>query len=125
MAINIGLDGGLTISVQSADRKRSAAWYAEMLGFTLLYDVEHIGWCEMSTHIKGVNIGFSQVEKVKAGGPTPTWGVKDVDSARKQLEGRGVKFDGDTLTFPGMVKLATFFDPDGNANMLYQSLAQQ
>lgn len=62
---------------------------------------------------------------MEAGGPTPTWGVKDVDAARKQLEGRGVKFDGDTLTFPGMVKLATFSDPDGEANMLYQSLAEQ
>ncbi len=27
------------------------------------------------------------------------------------------------MTIPGMVSLATFFDPDGNANMLYQDLA--
>ena len=34
-----------------------------------------------------------------------------------------VKFDGETQTVPGMVKLATFFDPDGNKLMLYEDLA--
>jgi len=29
-----------------------------------------------------------------------------------------VKFDGDTITIEGMVKIATFYDPDGNAMML-------
>jgi hypothetical protein len=48
--------------------------------------------------------------------------VKDIDAARSQMERKKVRFDGPTQEIPGMVKLATFFDPDGNAHMLYQSL---
>ena len=33
-----------------------------------------------------------------------------------------VRFDRPTRTIEGMVKLAKFFDPDGNRFMLYQSL---
>jgi predicted enzyme related to lactoylglutathione lyase len=70
-------------------------------------------------------VGLSQVEKPKVeGGPTLTWGVKDIEAARAELEGKGVKFDGETRVIPEMVKLATFFDPDGNHLMFYQSLAQ-
>jgi predicted enzyme related to lactoylglutathione lyase len=56
---------------------------------------------------------------------TPTFGVKDIEHARSQLEGNGVRFDGDTIEIPEMVKLATFFDPDGNSLMLYQTLCDQ
>jgi len=35
------------------------------------------------------------------------------------------EFDGDTIEIPELVKLATFFDPDGNSLMLYQSLSDQ
>ena len=51
------------------------------------------------------------------------FGVVDIDVARAELEGKGVRFDGDTIELPGMVKLASFFDPDGNRYMLAQSLA--
>jgi hypothetical protein len=48
--------------------------------------------------------------------------VKDIDAARAQLEGMDTRFDGDTHEVPGMVRLATFFDPDGNPWMLAQAL---
>jgi CreA protein len=119
----LNFNGGLTISCQVKDRQASARWYQENLGFTLLYDVAQIGWCELATEIKGVNIGLSEVEKPKTGaGPVPTFGVKNIESARKLLESKKVKFDGPTHEFPGMVKLATFFDPDGNALMLFEDL---
>ncbi len=95
MPADMSFDGGLTISMQCTDRRKSAAWYADALGFRVLYDAAEIGWCELSTHIKGVNIGLSQREAVTPGGPVPTWGVKDIASARAQLEGKGVRFDGD------------------------------
>jgi predicted enzyme related to lactoylglutathione lyase len=119
----IEFDGGMTIAFQVKDRKRSAAWYQENLGFRLLYDVEPIAWCELATATPGVNFGLSQVESPKVGaGPVPTLGVKDIDTARKRLESAGIRFDGATQTIPGMVRLATFFDPDGNALMLFQDL---
>jgi predicted enzyme related to lactoylglutathione lyase len=121
-ASDLGFNGGLTIAFQTTDRKKSTAWYQENLGFQLLYDVEEIGWCELASPVHRVNIGLSTVEKPKVGGPVPTFGVTDIDAARRKLEARKVRFDGDTVEIPGMVKLATFYDPDGNALMLFQEL---
>lgn len=118
----LGYNGGLTLACKCTDIAKSIDWYQNVLGFKLLYHVKEMGWCELSTSVPGVLIGLSQVEKATPGGPTPTFGVKDIDAARKQLEGKGVKFDGETMTIPDMVKLATFYDPDGNKLMLYQSL---
>ncbi len=123
MASPLQFNGSLTISFQVKDRKAVAEWYRKNLGFQLLYDVAQIGWCELATETKGVNIGLSEVEKPAVGaGPVPTFGVKNIAAARSLLEAAKVKFDGPTHEFPGMVKLATFFDPDGNALMLFEDL---
>lgn len=119
----LGYDGGLTCSIQVSDLARSMKWYQEKLGFTKLYQIDDMGWAELSTEIKGVNIGLSQVEKVGPSGNTKlTFGVKDLDHTRATLEKQGVKFTGETITIPGMVKLATFMDPDQNVHMFYQGL---
>jgi CreA protein len=119
----ISFDGKLTLALQSKDRKAAAKWYQDRLGFTLLYDVEEIGWCELASPVANVNIGLSQVESPKVGGAVPTFGVADIVAARKQLEAQGVRFDGPTHTIPGLVMLATLFDLDGNALMLTQDLS--
>ena len=49
-------------------------------------------------------------------------GVTDIDAARTELEAKGVRFEGDIVELPGLVKLATFYDPDGNRYMFAQSL---
>ncbi|MEL7472317.1 MAG: VOC family protein [Planctomycetota bacterium] len=119
------MTNSVTLAMQSKDRKKAAAWYQDVLGCELLYDAEEIGWCELSTPLEGVNVGFSDVERPKTGaGPVPTFDVADLDKARAQMDSKDVRFDGDTQTIPGLAKLATFFDPDGNALMLSQSLMQ-
>jgi predicted enzyme related to lactoylglutathione lyase len=113
----------LTCSIQVADLDQSIKWYSDVLGFKLLYKVDEIAWAELATEIKGVNIGLGQVEKpAKLSGTKLTFGVKNVDASRKLLEQKKVRFDGPTQEIPGMVKLATFFDPTGNALMFYQDL---
>jgi len=121
----IPYDGGLTCAMGVKDMKASIAWYRDVLGFRVLYEVAEMGWCEMASPVARVNVGLSQVEAPEVtGGATLTWGVKDIDAARKQIEAKKVRFDGPTQTIPGMVRLATFFDPDGNKMMLYQDLQQ-
>lgn len=120
--VALGYDGGLTLSLSVSDLARSIAWYRDVLGFRVQYVLDEMGWCELTTGTDGVNVGLSQVEAPKIGGPTPTWGVADIDAARATLEAKGVRFDGPTREIEGMVRLAGFFDPDGNALMLYQSL---
>lgn len=125
MGASLGFDGGLTCGIEVADLEKSLGWYRDVLGFTLLYKIDDMAWAEMSTPVARVNLGLGQVETPHAkGGATLTWGVKEIDGARGALEKKDVRFDGPTLTIPGMVRLATFFDPDGNKHMLYQDLSQ-
>ena len=121
----IAYDGGLTCALSVKDMDASIAWYQDVLGMTLRYKLDDMGWCELASPVERVNVGLSQVEEPRgAGGATLTFGVNDIDGAREFLEGRDVRFDGPTQTIPGMVKLATFFDPDGNTLMLYQDLSE-
>lgn len=120
----MGFTGELTIATQVADLDQALAWYQEMLGCEVLYKVAEMGWAEVTCPVSGVAIGLSQVEKPKTTGCVPVWAVADIDGARARLESKQVRFDGDTITIPGMVRLATFFDPDGNAWMLSQSLLE-
>lgn len=126
MTDEIGFDGGLTCAMQCSDLGTAIAWYEEILGFALLYRMDDMGWCELKSPVEKVNVGLSEVEKPEVkGGATLTFGVTDIDAARVLFESRGVAFDGETMTIPDMVKLATFYDPDGNKLMLYQALSEQ
>lgn len=118
-----GLRTGVTLAFSVRDRKASATWYGEHLGCSLLYDAEGISWCEMTTHLPGLSIGFAERDEIAVGGPVPTWDVENLDTARAGLERQGVAFDGPTVSHEGVAKLATFFDPDGHALMLAQNLA--
>ena len=119
-------DGGLTCSIQVKDLDKSIAFYQDIMGFKMLYHIKEMAWCELASAVARVNIGLSEVEHpAKLSGTKLTFGVSDIDASRKFLESKGVKFDGETQEIPGMVKLATFFDPTGNALMFYQDLQGQ
>lgn len=120
----LNYDGGLTCALSVADLSKSIDWYQNVLGFKLTYKLDNMGWCELATETKGVNVGLSQVEKPEGkGNAVLTFGVKDIDHARRLLEEQSVRFDGPTRTIEKMVKLATLYDPDDNVLMLYQDLS--
>ncbi len=124
-AATLNYNGGLTCAVHVSDLDKSIAWYQDVLGFKLMYHLKEMGWCEMASPVSGVQVGLSQVEDPKVRGVTLTWGVHDIEAARKTLEADEVRFDGPTQEIPEMVKLATFYDPDGNTYMLYESLSDE
>lgn len=121
----LGFSGDVTCAVQVSDIEKSIAWYQDVLGFELIYHVKEIGWCEMASPVNRLQLGLSQVEKPNVKGVTLTWGVNDIEAARKKLEQSDVRFDGPTQEIPDMVKLATFYDPDGNNYMLNESLSDE
>lgn len=123
MTQGIEFDGGLTLSLAVSDLDRALAWYQSVLGFELIYRMDDIGWCELTTGVERVRLGLSVMEAVAPGGATPTFGVKDIAAGRASLAAHGVKLDGDILVIDGLVKLQTFYDPDGNSLMLYEELA--
>jgi len=112
----------VVISIGVANLEDAIRWYSDMLGFELDYKLDQYGWCELRTPYPGITIGLGQSEEPKPGGATPTFTVKDIAAARGHLESHGVRFDGETYEIEGMVKLCTFYDPDGNSFMLAQNL---
>ncbi len=118
----ISVDKTITIAMSAVDRHASAQWYERVLGFKLLYHADAAGWTEMQTNTPGVTIGFGEHTQSAPGNCVPVFGVTDVDGARRKLEQADITFDGDTQTVDGMVKVATFYDPDGNALMMAEDL---
>ncbi|MEM8767685.1 MAG: VOC family protein [Pseudomonadota bacterium] len=114
--------GDITLSSSVKNLDQSIAWFKDMLGFELVMRMDEAGWAELSSPTQDVTIGLGENESVEGhGGTTPVFGVTDIAAARAELEGKGVTFDGDIVEIPGMVKLATFFDPDGNSYMFAES----
>ncbi|KAE9632457.1 VOC family protein [Parasedimentitalea maritima] len=118
----ISLDETITISLSVTDRHVSAEWYSSMLGFETVYHADEAGWSELQTNTGGVTIGLGEHTKPAPGNCVPVFGIADLDAARQKLELAKVKFDGETDVVEGMVKTATFYDPDGNALMLAEDL---
>ena len=112
----------IVISVNVSNFDAAVEWYGKALGFEVIYRLDQYGWGELRTPLDAVQIGLGQSEELKQGGTVPTFRVKDIDAARAHLESLDTRFDGETYEIDGMVRLATFYDPDGNAWMLAQQL---
>lgn len=122
MANAIKYDGGLTLSLPVANLDTAIDWYQRILGFELLYRMNDLGWCELSSSVDKVNVGLSAVESPSPGGATPTFGVQDIEAAESSLRKNGVRIDGDIITIDGMVRLLSFYDEDNNSLMFFQDI---
>ncbi|QDG77962.1 VOC family protein [Labrenzia sp. PHM005] len=119
----VSLDNTITLALSVRDRHASAEWYEKTLGFKLRMHIDEAGWSELQTNTDGVTLGLGEQTEPQPGNSVPVFGVADIASARSALEEADVKFDGETETIDGMVSIATFYDPDGNALMLAQDLS--
>ena len=118
--------GESTAALEVSDYDRSLAWYRDVLGWEVVFELPEWKWAQLQSPVKGLLVGLGQSEEItKGGGATLTFTVSDIDAARGYLEGQGVRFDGETRQVEDMVKLATFYDPDGNTFMLAQQLKQR
>jgi predicted enzyme related to lactoylglutathione lyase len=119
----IAPDQNITIAFSVSDRSTTAQWYEKHLGFKEIFSADEAGWTELATNTPGVTIGLGDAEEIKPANTTPVFGVADCDAARSALEQAGLRFDGETMVVPDMVKLATFFDPDGHPLMIAETLS--
>lgn len=113
----------ITIAFSVSNRATTAAWFKEHFGFDEVFSADEAGWTEVATNTPGVTIGFGDMQSVDTGTTVPVFGIDDCDAARSALEAKGVQFEGETMEVPGMVKLATFLDPDGNQLMMAEDLS--
>jgi catechol 2,3-dioxygenase-like lactoylglutathione lyase family enzyme len=111
------------VSVPVTDLEKSTAWYGDTLG------LEQIGTGAWPEFQLGENVSLYLLDPTNIGqefrGPHTSHialRVPDVEEARRELEGRGVEFDGDIFD-SGVCHMAFFRDPDGNQLMLHRRYA--
>ena len=111
----LGFQPVVVVEIAVKDLDRSVKFYSEVLGLELEYRIDELKWAKFKTALPGLGIGVGESAKVAGSGTVSVnLAVGDTDAARKLLEQRGVKFIGETTDIPGVVRLATFQDPDGN-----------
>jgi catechol 2,3-dioxygenase-like lactoylglutathione lyase family enzyme len=111
------------ISVPVTDMERSKQFYGETLG---LPQVGNLSFPEFQLG-ENISVYLLDMEKVGQTFTAPHTGsialrVADVAEARKELEAKGVVFEGDILD-TSVCHMAFFKDPDGNAIMLHRRYA--
>jgi len=106
------------IGIPSTDADRSRAFYVETLGLRPDESADYEFWVGDTC--------FGIWEPEKQGMPFapqknahPALRVDDIESTRRELEGKGVEFLGETFD-TGVCFMALFTDPDGNDLMLHQ-----
>jgi predicted enzyme related to lactoylglutathione lyase len=101
-----------------SDWERAKKFYGETLGLPVAeFYGDEVGWMEFGpkegTHLSINLLADDGSLPPKSGGGTVVFMVEDADATVKELRARGVKCN-DPETIPGMVRWASFFDPDGN-----------
>ena len=111
------------VSVPVTDVERATGFYRDTLG---LEQVSVDGWPEFQL---GENVSLYLIDPTNIGstfqGPHTAHialRVPDVADTRRELEQRGVEFEGETLD-TGVCHRAFFRDPDGNQLMLHRRYA--
>jgi catechol 2,3-dioxygenase-like lactoylglutathione lyase family enzyme len=111
------------VSVPVRDLERSTAWYRDTLG------LEQTGQGQWPEFRLGENAFLYLLDPTNIGGEFTAphtsalaLRVPDVEEARKELEGKGVEFHGETFD-TGVCHMALFNDPDGNQLMLHRRYA--
>ena len=111
------------ISVPVRDVERATGFYRDTLG---LEQVSEGGWPEFQL---GENVSLYLIDPTNIGQEftaphTSHVGLRvpDVEATRRELEGKGIEFQGDILD-TGVCHMAFFKDPDGNQLMLHRRYA--
>ena len=109
------------VGIPSQDGERSRKFYVETLGLRPDERSKYEFWAGDTC--------FGIWEPARFGGefhPQPNgivlFRVDDVQTARAELEAKGVAFDGETFD-TGVCHMATFADPDGNQLVLHKRYA--
>jgi len=115
----------VTIAIAVSNLERSAAFYRDTLELQQTMFSPEMNWASFETGVPNCQIGMGQTdEEIKGSSTSISLGVTDINAARDALQAKGVKFEGDNMEVSGMVRLASFRDPDGNGLMLVQVLSQ-
>ena len=108
------------------DMDRAVAFYRDRLGLVVKYQSDD--WFELdggnvTIALRRYGSGPEGRPELGVGeGATLVFQVDDIEAARAELEGQGVKFIGGVFEY-GSVKLAAFEDLNGNVLQIYQHVS--
>lgn len=100
------------------DIEASIRFYTEVVGLKLAEHCKEYGWAELVAINGGARLGLAQVCEREPMNPGQNavvgLTVGDILKAKERLAKGKTNFVGDIMEVPGVVKLQTFTDPDGN-----------
>lgn len=108
------------------DMDQAVGFYRDILGLPVKY--MSADWVELeagnvTVALRRFGSGPEGRPELAVGaGATAVFEVQDVEAAKAELEGRGVRFVSGVFEY-GSVKLAVFEDPSGNVLQIYQCAA--
>lgn len=117
------------VSYPVSDWQRAKRFYGETLGLPVAeFYGDEVGWMEFGpkegTHLSiSLWSGDEPMPARTGGGAIVVFMVEDADETAKELRARGVKCN-PPETIPGMVRYASFFDPDGNELQIASSVPE-
>lgn len=112
------------VAISTKDLPKAVEFYEHALGLPRSVYLEERNYAEFETG----NLTLSVIDAEKMGMRHQVRGhhialhVADVEQARKELEARGVQFEGE-LFDTGVCHMGFFKDPDGNPFMLHHRYA--
>ena len=108
------------------DLQKSIQFYTEIVGMELKELHEEFGWAELSGSEGGARLGLSQEnnkEVLSAGqNAVITLSVKNLLTAKAEMEKKGASMVGDIMEIPHVVKLQMVKDLSGNFFQLVEVL---
>jgi catechol 2,3-dioxygenase-like lactoylglutathione lyase family enzyme len=112
------------VSVPVTDMQRSKQFYAETLGLPFAADDSSFPEFQLGENVSLYLISMENVGSTFSGPHTAhiALRVPDVAETRKELEGRGVTFDGEIFD-TGVCHMAFFKEPSGHDLMLHRRYA--
>jgi catechol 2,3-dioxygenase-like lactoylglutathione lyase family enzyme len=98
-----------------SDLDRAVEFYGDVVGLRLARR-EGPSWAmfDAGSDVRLALHGATEGRPIETGGATAVFRVDDLDSARADMEGKGVRFDERVGEVEGYARFASFFDPDGN-----------
>ena len=114
---SLGFQGRAIISLPVSNLERSRRWYADRLSLQLERRLADPPWCELKTQVPNLLLGLAEVDPMRAGDAVLSLAVRDLQVARRQLQEEGADLS-EVASVPGVARMITLLDPDGNALML-------
>jgi len=112
--MSINLQGLRTVGYKVSDLAKAREWYSNMLGIKPYFDEPfYVGF-----NVAGYELGLQPEDGAgisKSANVAAYWGVADVQAAYEALLASGATPFEEPMDVGGGIKVATVFDPWGNA----------